>query len=89
MKMFDVKQYFLGDNADILLGIDRPKEEQTFYYDDDPLIKLRSMSNYVMLGFVVKDGDEYVNHRILLTAKQARGLAKHLSKHLKKLAKRI
>lgn len=89
MKMFDVRQYFLGDNADIILGLDKPKEEQIFYYDDDPLVKLHSVSDYVMLGFVVKDGNEYVNHRVLLTAKQARGLAKHLSKHLKKLAKRI
>lgn len=83
--MCDVKQYFLGDNADIALGIDQPREEQKFYFDNEPVIKLHPMHNYVMLAFITKDGEEYVSHRILLTAQQARGLAKHL----KKLAKRI
>lgn len=85
--MHDVKQYFLGESVDIILGIDRPKEEQKFYFDDEPLMTLHSMSDYVMLGIVTKDDN--TSRRILLTPEQAKDLAKLLSKYLKKYAKKI
>lgn len=85
--MHDIKQYFLGEGADIALGIDRPKEEQKFYFDDEPLITLHSISDYVMLGIVTKDDN--TSRRILLTPEQAKDLAKLLSKYLKKYAKKI
>lgn len=85
--MHDVKQYFLGEGVNIALGIDFPKEEQKFYYDDEPLITLHSMSDYVMLAIITKDDN--TSRRILLTPEQAKDLAKVLSKYLKKYAKKI
>ena len=85
--MHDIKQYFLGEDIDIVLGIDRPKEEQKFYFDDEPLITLHSISDYVMLAIVTKDDN--TSRRILLTPEQAKDLAKLLSKYLKKYAKKI
>jgi hypothetical protein len=87
IKLNDVKQYFLGEGIDIALGIDRPKEEQKFYFDDEPLITLHSISDYVMLGIVTKDDN--TSRQILLTPEQAKDLAKLLSKYLKKYAKKI
>lgn len=84
--MHDVKQYFLGEGVDIALGIDRPKEEQKIYYDDEPMITLHSMSDYVMLAIITKDDN--TSRRILLTPEQAKDLAKVLSKYLKKYAKK-
>ena len=84
--MHDIKQYFLGEGINIVLGIDRPKEEQKHYHDNEPLITLHSMSDYVMLAIVTKDDD--TSRRILLTPEQAKDLAKLLSKYLKKYAKK-
>lgn len=85
--MHDVKQYFFADNINIELGIDRPYEEQKMYYDNEPMITLHSMSDYVMLAIITDDDN--TSRRILMTPGQARLLAKALSKFLKKYARRI
>lgn len=88
--MRDVKQYFLAEDVDIALGIDRPKdplESHTFYYDNCPIITLHDMNDRVMLAIITKDDN--VSRRILMTPKQAKKLAKLLSKHLKKFAEKI
>lgn len=85
--MYDIKQYFLGEGVNIVFGIDRPQEEQKMYYDNEPLITLHSMSDYVMLA--IATGDDNTSRRILMTPKQARELAKALPKYLKKYARKI
>lgn len=84
--MKDVKQYFLGENANIVIGIDWPNEPDPYYYDNTPMIKLRSFSPHVMLAVVT---DDNTSMRLLMTPKEAKQLGKILSKELKKYAKDI
>lgn len=85
--MHDIKQYFLAENVNIALGIDRPMEEQKMYYDNTPTITLHSFSDYVMLAIITNDDN--TSRRILMTPGQARLLAKALSRYLKKYARKI
>lgn len=86
--MKDVKQYYLAENVNIAMGIDRPKEEQDkCYYGNERMITLHSMSDYVMLAIITDDDN--TSRRILMTPGQARLVAKALSRYLKKYARKI
>lgn len=78
-----IKEYFLNDGINFIIGISHPhyEHEQTQYYDNEPIITMHSMSDYILLGVVNDD----VKMRILMTPKQA----KFIGKQLKKLAKRM
>lgn len=79
----EVKEYFLNDGVEFVIGISHPHNahDQTLYYDNEPIITMHSMSDYILLGVVNDD----VKMRILMTPKQA----KFIGKQLKKLAKRM
>lgn len=79
--MKDVKLYFLGEGANVALGIDRPKV--TSYSDNLPIMTFRSRSDYVVLAIITEDDN--ISRQILMTPKQA----KSVSKRLKKLAKKL
>lgn len=78
----EVKEYFLGDDINFIIGISHPRSEhEQTYYDNKPVVTMHSMSEYVLLGAVNDD----IRTRVLLTPKQAKTIAKQL----KKLAKRL
>lgn len=83
MEKSKIKEYFLGDGIDFIIGISHPhySHEQTQYYDNEPVVTMHSMSDYILLGAVNDD----IKTRVLLTPKQAKTIAKQL----KKLAKRL
>lgn len=83
MEESKTKEYFLGDGINFIIGISRPnyKHEQTYYYDNEPVVIMRSMSDYILLCAVNDD----IKMRVLLTPKQA----KIISKQLKKLSKQM
>lgn len=76
MEESKIKEYFLGDGINFIIGIAHPRceHEQTHFYD-------HSMSDYILLCAVNDD----IKTRVLLTPKQA----KIIGKQLKKLAKRM
>lgn len=83
-----VKQYFLNEGIYLGLAVDRPIEElETYYYDNTPMITLHSKSDYVCLSFITDDDN--TSRCVLMTPKQAKEVAKVLSKNLKRLAKKI
>ena len=83
MEESEIKEYFLGDGINFIIGISRPRceHEQTHYYDNEPIVTMHSMSDYILLCAVNDD----IETRVLLTPKQA----KIIGKQLKKLAKRM
>ena len=83
MEESKIKEYFLGDGIDFIIGISHPhcENEQKLYYDNEPVVTMHSMSDYILLGAVNDD----IKTRVLLTPKQAKVIAKQL----KKLAKRM
>lgn len=79
--MKDIKRYFLGTDAEIGVGTDRPDE--TCYSDNVPIITFQSSSDYVMLEIIT--GDDNIGRRILMTPKQGKRVSKYLKKCVKKL----